>query len=110
MRRHLSVLSLWWALSWKPLLSVVVALLLGEGAAFAWNWYRLAGMEEFSLERLLPASGLYVFFPMLAAMLTVAGSEVRGSHIHYTLERLRVRLVVVVLWHWACMALCLLAR
>ena len=38
MRRHLSVLSLWWALSWKPLLSVVVALLLGEGAALAWNW------------------------------------------------------------------------
>lgn len=108
MRRHLSVLSLWWALSWKPLLSVVVALLLGEGAAFAWNWYRLAGMEEFSLDRLLPISGFYIFFPVLAAMLTVAGSEVRGSHIHYTLERLRVRPVVIVLWHWACIALCLL--
>lgn len=109
MRRHLSVLSLWWALSWKPLLGVAAGLLVVEGAEFAWSWYRLAGTEDFSLDRVLPISGFYIFFPVLAAMLTAAGSEVRGSHIHYTLERLRVRPVVIVLWHWVCIALCLLA-
>ena len=109
MRRHLSVLSLWWALSWKPLLGAAAGLLVVEGAEFAWSWYRLAGTEDFSLDRVLPISGFYIFFPMLVAMLIVAGSEVRGSHIHYTLERLRVRPVVIVLWHWVCIALCLLA-
>lgn len=109
MRKHLSVLSLWWSMSWRLLLGVTVGMALGEGLYFAWSWQSLAGTGELSLDRLLSPMGRSVFigFLLLFASLTGLGFQ-RRSRVRYTLDRLRVRPESAVMWHWACIALCLL--
>ena len=109
MRKHLSVLSLWWSMSWRVLLGTIIGMALWEGQVFARNWQALAGTGELSLDRLLSPMGRSVFigFLLLFASLTGLGFQ-RRSRVQYTLDRLRVRPESAAMWHWACIALCLL--
>ena len=108
MRRHLSVLSLWWALSWKPLLSVVVALLLGRGRRSPGTGTGWRGWRTFPWTGCCP-------YP---AFTSFSGA---GRHAHRGRERgpgqphpLHPGAAAGPAGgdrtvHWACIALCLLA-